>query len=1818
MFSAQVHSPIPHVKYKSTNSSRPSPSNSSTSSIASKASTLLPSFLDDKRSDNSESGASNRTIRKRANFGIGHEDTSGGLSKSSTPTSLPVGTSLNSQVRHGSKVMPAQSSSSSSSGKTRRSSSAIHLPSAVQEARTLTYQRKLIPKTNGYVKSASQSSADLNSQVPILTVSDENGFSSVLVDGETFGKPIRTIDGDNPDSKSTSKEKKLYEAVFMESDETLPSGTEVVDDEHCYKINSGDNSLFRLTRRSNFTDKKRIRRLLKTEDPSLNKEISLSKECNNLKTKVSEDVNSQLNISESELARKILGIQNTIKQLKELQKRAIKLVDHFKIDIEKSSVDFAQRLEQVKAHQESLSVLDSLEERLARAKETVDEYKLRLNNIREWVIVEEKNDLYNKQRRKMILKIVLMTVGNGGSSHGINNNNISEDVNGEDIVCSTPRQKLRRSTPALNNYSLGDRLGKGAFATVYRALNLSTGETVAVKQSNLADVRTSDLAAIMQEIDLLKNLHHSNIVKYHGFVKTEETFNIILEYCENGSLTSICKKFGKFPEPLVARYIRQVLQGLEYLHEQGVIHRDIKGANILTTKDGLVKLADFGVATKISSALGDASVVGTPNWMAPEIISLSGATTASDIWSVGCTAIELLTGKPPYNSMNPMGAMFAIVNDDHPPIPESVSKLTRDFLVQCFQKDPNLRISARQLLRHRWLQVRVDQSRERRNGSMKYDDAVRSVQIWNEAVRIPVPVSKNTLSPNEHSDGSSVSPVKIKRLQYQTSDSDLKTKSDKPVVINDLTRYMEKSSKPRKMGSDRSFAQEERSGCNIIRNQEPLRSFEDEFWLDSSGDKLSINSSVMNTHPVESWDDDFSGDLNIFSDKSSKYCKVIASRADSKRNLSKKRNKINQSVRPTLSAVTIGAAPVSRRSSKSSLEEGDQSLDPNDYSQDFIGDLDTSKINDLLKGKRLTPRKKMSMKKHDSLSNIEFPVSEHEAETETETDKNQSTFVTYSQYSSVKGYSRSDAFELSKYVENEDDGDYTNIFDETEKLSLSLVNTSSHKNSDEEDDDPFIKLDEYEDDDIQSNIARDKLANAQSRMATYVNVLNSNVKGSELRETSELILTTLTQFPETRSTVVKSHGILPILEVLESTNDKNLAFILLQIINEILGQTGDSHTMQSILENFCFVGGIPIVSSFASKQLSEKTRMQAALFVNQICSSPQPLPLQMFVSCGGLFIIAGFIEEDFETLRDLVLIGIDAIARILESQSSTLRNDFCRILSNRSILESLVSVLCVLEAEKTTASNDDFLCVTKIISILGVFAQTDPYVKQAVATRNLFKLLFRSYGKLQLSEKLNVLKFFKSISMVPGTLSILQNANAIDFLVEALAKEADTENFKDFGNQIFQVLYNLCRLSDDRQEETAMAGIVPLLQKVAMSDLPIKEFALPILCDFAHSSSRNCRKELWRYGGLKTYLHLLSDQYWQVNGFDAITAWLHDETTRVEEDLLEKASLEKIRQLFVSAKAHAFEGLLDYFDRMFRLSPAIAKAMTKSDIFDQLKRKLSSINKPIIRLTLLKVIRSIISANDNDGSILKRFGIWQTIKTMSEIENSVLVKGIASELLQLRDVPVNSNTEPSDIGDSGSKKTALFQKPDYQLGIDTSVHSIGRNSSLRYGDSRRSSLKSPTAPSFSPTALKPRAHVRRNTSGDEQSLREVKNSIPEVESRLSSPIFPVNYDLSEHANHHRQVRIRASASSPTPISSSRRANNSNISFEGPSPSPYRSRIPSSAKVEGQDSLGSLINHNQLSASNISPRISPRKSSEVFTGGIENVSPSKSYFSTRAK
>lgn len=266
------------------------------------------------------------------------------------------------------------------------------------------------------------------------------------------------------------------------------------------------------------------------------------------------------------------------------------------------------------------------------------------------------------------------------------------------------------------SYALLEVIGKGAYGTVHKGIWRERGRHVAIKRVERAVLSADEEAALAAEIDLFKHLKHRHIVNYVEAIGAAGSpfLDIVMEYVEGGSLYSIVQKIRYshgggdglvFPERTVAMFIAQVAKGLDYLHGQGVVHRDIKGANILVTKDSVVKLADFGVSTKRGSEGVAASmdVAGTPYWMAPEIITLSGCSTVSDIWSVGCTVIELLTGFPPYHDLSDMTALFRIVTDECPPLPNGISLECQNFLRACFTKDVKARATAQDLLRHPWL-----------------------------------------------------------------------------------------------------------------------------------------------------------------------------------------------------------------------------------------------------------------------------------------------------------------------------------------------------------------------------------------------------------------------------------------------------------------------------------------------------------------------------------------------------------------------------------------------------------------------------------------------------------------------------------------------------------------------------------------------------------------------------------------------------------------------------------------------------------------------------------------------------------------------------------------------------------------------------------------------------------------------------------------------------------------------------------------------------------------------------------------------------------
>lgn len=292
----------------------------------------------------------------------------------------------------------------------------------------------------------------------------------------------------------------------------------------------------------------------------------------------------------------------------------------------------------------------------------------------------------------------------------------------------TPLERLdAEEDTRLRNWKRGESLGRGAYGEVFKAM--VAGRFMAVKKIPLpVDLSFNQKAAekeinsVLLEINTLKRLRHPRIVRYHGSIRQDSEEDpallIFLEFMPSGSIKAVLTKFGPYGLGLVRKYTRQILEGLDFLHSKKIVHRDVKGANILIDAQGDAKLADFGACRELEALQctvtgGMRSIHGSVFWMAPEVLKFK-AGRRSDIWSLGCTVIEMITAEPPWPNLRveKLGVtetLRRIVDGpDAPPLPEKIPLDCRSFLDCVLSRDHTRRPYADHLLRHRF--VRQDAS----------------------------------------------------------------------------------------------------------------------------------------------------------------------------------------------------------------------------------------------------------------------------------------------------------------------------------------------------------------------------------------------------------------------------------------------------------------------------------------------------------------------------------------------------------------------------------------------------------------------------------------------------------------------------------------------------------------------------------------------------------------------------------------------------------------------------------------------------------------------------------------------------------------------------------------------------------------------------------------------------------------------------------------------------------------------------------------------------------------------------------------------------
>ncbi|CAO1635171.1 unnamed protein product [Sympodiomycopsis kandeliae] len=315
-----------------------------------------------------------------------------------------------------------------------------------------------------------------------------------------------------------------------------------------------------------------------------------------------------------------------------------------------------------------------------------------------------------------------------------------EDQGLQFLASSSSRIQIR--------WQQGRFIGSGTFGTVYLAVNMDSGGLMAVKEIRFADIsnNTSLYKNIKDEMNVMEMLQHPNIVDYYGIEVHRDKVYIFEEYCQGGSLAQLLEHGRIEDEAVIQVYTLQMLDGLVYLHSQGVVHRDIKPDNILLDHQGVIKFVDFGAAKILAKnsrtvqrsrkgfvggannmagmvgpdgkpvgAAAVQSLQGTPMYMSPEVIKgeSRGRRGAMDVWSLGCVVLEFATGRRPWSQLdNEWAIMFHIgMAQQHPPLPEAgqLSEMGIDFIRQCLNIDPYERPSAAEMREHPWIQELVDQ-----------------------------------------------------------------------------------------------------------------------------------------------------------------------------------------------------------------------------------------------------------------------------------------------------------------------------------------------------------------------------------------------------------------------------------------------------------------------------------------------------------------------------------------------------------------------------------------------------------------------------------------------------------------------------------------------------------------------------------------------------------------------------------------------------------------------------------------------------------------------------------------------------------------------------------------------------------------------------------------------------------------------------------------------------------------------------------------------------------------------------------------------------
>jgi len=494
-------------------------------------------------------------------------------------------------------------------------------------------------------------------------------------------------------------------------------------------------------------------------------------------------------------------------------------------------------------------------------------------------------------------------------------------------------------------------------------------------------------------------------------------------------------------------------------------------------------------------------------------------------------------------------------------------------------------------------------------------------------------------------------------------------------------------------------------------------------------------------------------------------------------------------------------------------------------------------------------------------------------------------------------------------------------------------------------------------------------------------------------DTLHVQIALLTEKRAIKNTIITQHCTLTILEMLHANNTR-LIHAILRLLNLIV----DFNT--PMIESLCLVGVLPAVQKFASQEYSTEIRMQTALFVSSVVHA-SALTLQMFIACQGIPVLVAFLvheDNQYQERKEVIFSAIKSILQVFDSDVRMPKKDFIRIFTSAKLMHHLSKVM--MNVLLLDSKDNLGLFLPKIITIILLFSKADAIVKEHVADAIVLDRLLASLSPLQGENKLNILKAINNISADP-TFSSFDNVDVFPRLVVQLG-----EANEHMVNHALSTLFNMCNLARPRTEKAALAGAIPYLQKLIMSNSPLKHLAVKIICDMPYCSRRT-HQELWDKDCVNFYIELFKMENCQEKALNSLAEWMKEkeESKRIQAEVLKPKNIQRIVEVFRSVPNRVFTKLIIPLQKIINNNTKVCKALADADDFmPALANAMSHASKnpdAHVLLTELRVFQSLYKFCSRPKLVMDV--VYPVLKHIAIVASSQLARDTAQDCIDACD-----------------------------------------------------------------------------------------------------------------------------------------------------------------------------------------------------------------------